>query len=280
MKSNGKIYEIFDPKVDYVFKRIFGHDKDIFIDFVNSIFEDKHEQKIKSVIFENNEIPKDSMTYKASLLDVRATLDDGSHVNIEIQVRDQGGFEKRSLYHWAKLYEQQIESGDDYLMLDRCVCINVLNFSIFEELKGCHNIYGVTNLDTHERFSNDFELHFLELPKLIQKSYDKSMSKLEKWLLFLKAPTDEVLEDLSMHDPLIAKATKTLKYLSQDPEARTIYEARRRHQLDLNTAVHSAEIKATMIEKRETALRLKALGFDTMTIIKATNLTDEEIKSL
>ena len=88
-----------------------------------------------------------------------------------------------TLYHWAN----QIESGEDYLELKRCVCINVLNFTIFEKIKNCHNIYGITNLETNDRFSNDLELHFLELPKLLKKSYDKGMSQLEKWLLFLKA---------------------------------------------------------------------------------------------
>lgn len=70
--------------MDFVFKRMFGHDKAIFIDFINSILSDKSEEIVKSVTFTNNKITKDSLYDKESRLDVRAILDDGSHVNIEI----------------------------------------------------------------------------------------------------------------------------------------------------------------------------------------------------
>lgn len=280
--KNNKHIKIFDPKNDYIFKRIFGHDKEIFINFVNSIFEDKREQKIKSIIFTNTEIPKDALTDKACRLDVRATLDDDTIINIEVQIRNEDGFEKRTLYYWSKLYEEQIESGDDYLELKRTVCINVLNYTQFKKHKNFHSIYGVTNLETNERLTNDFEVHFLELPKLIENEYNKSkrMSQLKKWLLFLKAPTEKVLEDLSMHDPIIAKATKTLKYLSQDPEARAIYEARRRYELDMNTAIHAAESKGALKEKLAIAKKLKKLGVPTKTIMEASDLSKEEIDKI
>ena len=59
MTTNANIdNKILPPMWDFAFKNIFGEDETVFIDFVNSIFEDKKETKIKKVIFENTEIVK------------------------------------------------------------------------------------------------------------------------------------------------------------------------------------------------------------------------------
>ena len=262
--------KIFDPKWDFVFKNIFGKDEQIFIDFINSIFEDKNEKKVKKIHFENNEIIKNSLYDKESRLDVYAILDDETHVNIEVQIRDEEGFDKRTLYYWAKLFEGQIEKGDDYLKLQKSICINIVNFNIIKNDR-CHNIYGVANLEDNERFLTDFEVHFLELPKLKKVSYNE-MSKLEKWLLFLKAQNEKIMEELSMQDPFIGKAMKTLRYVSQDPETRALYEAKLKYELDFNTAIHS--------KQRQIARKLKEQKLPLDLISQATELPREEIEKL
>ena len=39
--------------------------------------------------------------------------------NIEIQLKDEYNMIKRSLYYWSKLYEGQLENGDNYQKLSR-----------------------------------------------------------------------------------------------------------------------------------------------------------------
>ena len=68
--------EFFSPMWDFAFKNIFGDDEQVLLDFINSVFEDKKERKIKKVIFQNSEIAKDSFSDKGSRLDVKALLDD------------------------------------------------------------------------------------------------------------------------------------------------------------------------------------------------------------
>jgi predicted transposase/invertase (TIGR01784 family) len=105
MSSDNKL---FSPMWDFAFKNIFGEDEKVFLDFVNSVFEDKNETKVKKVIFENTEIVKDNLNGKAARLDVKALLDDETYVNIEVQIRDEKSFDKRTLYYWSNLYEGQI----------------------------------------------------------------------------------------------------------------------------------------------------------------------------
>ena len=56
---------------------------------------------------------------KDTYLDVKALLDDGTSVIIEMQVLNVEGFEKRILYNAAKTYSTQLGTGDDYTLLNR-----------------------------------------------------------------------------------------------------------------------------------------------------------------
>ncbi len=267
---------IFPPMWDFAFKNIFGDNEQLFIDFVNSVFEDKNETKVKKVVFENTEIVKDHINGKATRLDVKALLDDETYINIEVQIRDEKSFAKRTLYYWSHLYGGQIESGDDFFKLKKSICINILNFKAIEN-ECFHNVYGVANLEDHSRFLTDFEVHFLELPKWTEKSYD-TMSQLEKWTLFLKAPSEKVLEELSMQGQVFDQAYKKLKYVSQDPVARARYDAELKYELDFNTAVRAAELRATREKAFEMARSLKALGVSLDIIVKASGLDLEQIE--
>ena len=164
--SNVKKFELFDPKVDFVFKRIFGHDEEIFISFANSVLNYPEHKKIKTVTYINNEFNRDSKEDKESRLDVHAVLNDGSHINIEMQMQNTGKYEKRSLYYWAKLHEEQLKKGYHYKLLNPAICIHVLNFNLFKNKKEFHTALGVVDLETKIRFSEGFEIHFMELPKV------------------------------------------------------------------------------------------------------------------
>ena len=66
--------ELLSPTVDFVFKRIFGDErnKDVLVDFLNSIFESAHRPLIESVEILNPFIDKEALTDKMSVLDIRA----------------------------------------------------------------------------------------------------------------------------------------------------------------------------------------------------------------
>ncbi|APJ04354.1 hypothetical protein AXG55_10725 [Silvanigrella aquatica] len=97
--------DLLDVKIDYAFKRIFGENEDIFINFTNSILNQPHNKKIKSVQFLNTEVNQESAFDKESRFDVLAQLNDGSFVNMEMQMSYTSEYEKRCLYYWTKLYE-------------------------------------------------------------------------------------------------------------------------------------------------------------------------------
>ncbi|WP_304681901.1 Rpn family recombination-promoting nuclease/putative transposase, partial [uncultured Clostridium sp.] len=64
--------EILSPKIDFVFKRIFGNERNpkILISFLNAVIKPK--DPIKSVQIMNTDIEKESIEDKFSRLDIKA----------------------------------------------------------------------------------------------------------------------------------------------------------------------------------------------------------------
>ena len=100
--------ETISPRVDLAFKKIFGveENKDLLISLINSII--GTEDQVKEVTLLNPYNPKNFKQDKLSILDVKATNQDGKRFNIEIQISDEADYDKRALYYWAKLYTEQL----------------------------------------------------------------------------------------------------------------------------------------------------------------------------
>ncbi|AET58062.1 hypothetical protein HPL003_06495 [Paenibacillus terrae HPL-003] len=122
---------------------------------------------------------------------------------------------------------------------------------------------------------DDIEVHFLELPKLDEHSVP-SEGGLINWLLFLKSADTSYWEVLKMNEPGLEKAMDTLQYLSQDSDARRLYEARQKYLHDEASMLESAEMEGV----KKVAKNMLEMNLDITTIVKATGLTEQEIKGL
>ena len=124
---------ILKPKNDYVFKKIFGDErnKDILIAFLKAVLK----IDIEDVQILNSELPKDNLADKKSILDIRATIDNNVEIDVEIQVARTIYMPQRSLYYWSKIYCEQLESGEKYNKLKKTVCINILDLNTLDTKK-------------------------------------------------------------------------------------------------------------------------------------------------
>ncbi len=277
-----------NPKVDFAFKKLFGSEenKSILISFINSIVSE--ENKIENIELKN---PYNISSYrkgKMSILDIKAVDEKGIWYDIEMQIAEQGFYDKRAFYYWSKVYSDQIESGDDFDLLRKTIGINILDFNYLKE-EDFHNTYKVYNKITKEEFSDLFEMHFIELNKF-NKDFKEIKTSLDRWVSFLnrsyEIDRDKIPKELE-EDENIKKAIEKLDIMYLDKEEREIYEN------DLKTLrIHKAEIK-TAEEKgikkgREEGEKDKALEIaknlldvlDNETISIKTGLTIEEIKKL
>ncbi|OCL26596.1 hypothetical protein U472_11470 [Orenia metallireducens] len=295
--------EMLDPKVDFVFKQIFGSEKhpEILISFLNSVFGSKGtEEEIVSVKIENTDMDKDWEDDKFSRLDIKATANNNTKINIEIQLKNQYNMKRRTLYYWSKLFESQMEEGDPYQKLQKTVTINILNFNYLRENSRYHNTYLLKEKETNEVLTDLQEIHFIELPKLNAdrfKSIDEVESKRDKdnlipWALFLKNPDSEVIRMLEERIKELKEAAEVLELLSHDKKARELYESRQKAIHDQVTNIIGAteeareegiklgEEKGRMKEKIQTAKNLLSMGLDIEKVVKATGLNKEEVEKL
>jgi len=78
----------------------------------------------------NPEMPPEVLGGKFCQLDINMAVD-GQLVDLEIQVRDEGDYPERALFHWARMYSSALPKGDDYQKLLRTVVISIIDFNLF-----------------------------------------------------------------------------------------------------------------------------------------------------
>jgi predicted transposase/invertase (TIGR01784 family) len=242
--------DIVDPKLDYAFKKIFGEKESIFIDFVNSVFENSNKPLIKKITFINTELNKDTFEDKKCILDVQAELETGEKINVEIQLSSQKDYVKRSLFYWSKLYCSQIKKGQYYFETKRCIGIHILNFDLFPNNPNYHRVVSLCDIETNENICDDLEIHYLSLPK-IPKQYSEKLTHLESWLLFLETNNLQIYRELSKNNKVIDEALDTLYFLSQDKMERAYYEFRNKELGDIKARELEIKEKNKVIEERE-----------------------------
>ena len=234
---------LLPPKMDFVFKRIFGNENhpNVLISFLNAVLNPV--DPIKSVSLKDTTIEKSHLEDKYSRLDVKAITNKGEHINIEIQLKDEKNMIKRSLYYWSKLYEGQLENGENYQKLSRTICINLLDFDLLNHDK-FHSVYRLKDCETNEELTDVMELHFIELKKIKDvKRVEEVKTKLEAWLYFINQPDSELVQELEKVEIDIKEAKAELIRLSGDRKERERYEKRRESRLNEISALSYAEEK-------------------------------------
>ncbi len=178
--------QFLDVKTDYAFKKVFAsaQSKALLISFLNSIIYSRGRQKITDLsIVDPYSIPM-LKGVKDSYVDVKAVLNDGSLVIIEMQVLNHKGFEKRVLYNAAKNYSMQLKRADDYHLLNPVIALNIVDFIMFEETSVVSH-FKLLEKEKFIQYSDDIELIFVELPKFT-KRLDELETIEEQWIFFLK----------------------------------------------------------------------------------------------
>ena len=296
---------LLDPKMDFVFKNIFGSEKhpNILISFLNATLKPK--DLITAVEIKNTDLNKGYIEDKFSRLDVKATTSNNEIINIEIQLKNEYNMIKRSLFYWSKLYSEQLNEGEDYSVLKRTICINILNFKYLKTRK-FHSGYRLKEIYSNEELTDVAEIHFIEIPKLEEGTDEKDM--LVAWIEFLKNPESEKVRSLEMSIDEIREAKDEIIRMSNDDTQRELYEMRAKTLKDKISALNEAERKGIKKGRQEgikeglqkgiqeglqkgiqegekskaieIAKSLINIGLDKETISKSTGLTLSEIEKL
>ena len=103
--------DIISPKMDFCAKELFANQtiRKYFISDVTGI----RVEDIKSVRL-CNPFLRHRRNQKEGILDVLTELNDDTKVKIEIQLKMQAYWDRRSLFYLSKMYTEDLRIGEDY----------------------------------------------------------------------------------------------------------------------------------------------------------------------
>ena len=218
--------------------------KDLLIDFINAVFRRKGRRAVTDLEIRNPFNLREAFEAKESILDVKAREAEGRWINVEVQVAHEESFAARSLYYWAKSYQNQLADGDVYGRLEPSVCINLLGFVIFPELTDLHNCFRVTEKDNPEYvLTEHLQIHFLEVPKLKPGPGSDISDKAEAWCYFFK--NEGRIEEADMpvllkDDQFMRKARDEYRAFTADDRMMDMAEAREKWRHDVASQLDTA----------------------------------------
>lgn len=274
--------ELFSPKLDIVFKNLFGVEdsKETLRHFLNSVL-DLNITSTDDIKLSNTEIVPNSPSKKSSRLDVCLVVENSvtkEHIDIEIQLENEHNMMKRSMFYVAKLFSNQLGSSENYNELGRAVCLSILDFNLFDDERYIHR-GRIKDIETNIEFSDCLEVNFIEMKKL-PKEIDLAKKPKELWLMFLNAKTEEELNMLVDQSPEIAVAVDKLERISSNEEFQHQALMREKALRDYNSGMANAEQRGIEKGKIEIARNLLLMNMSIDDISKATGLTAEEIEKI
>lgn len=275
---------------DFVFKTVFGkkENKGMLIDLLKGILNiNIKEIEVKAEV----DLERELIDNKEGILDILAVVDNGTTVNIEMQMQDQYNMTERSLYYWSGLFYNGLKRGENYKRNNRVVTINILNFDIFKE-GPYHEVARIRREYKNKLLTNNLEMHFIQIPKFKEEGKEKENKKLWQWLKFIDGTDSEGVKKAMGENKKVKEAAKELEYLTGDEAIRRKAFLREKAIKDYVTNMEGAKedgIQQGRKEGRkegeknakiEMAKKMLAEKIPIETIIKITNLKKEEIEKL
>jgi predicted transposase/invertase (TIGR01784 family) len=280
---------LMKPKIDFAFKEIMADEK-ARTGFLSAVLHLKPED-IKETRILNSYLRKIHEDDKQGILDVRILMNDNTEIDTEIQLSELKVWADRSLFYVSKMYTEQIEQGQKYDVLKKCVNISILDFILFKDETEFYSCFHIREDTRNFLYTDKMEFHVIELPKL-PAELKEDYTELELWAKFINAERKEEFDMLAEKNPYIDSAYKQLQVISQDKQKRLEYEAREKAVRDYNQGLYEAEQRGIEIGEQRgieigeqrgrdaIAKNMVALGLSAETIAQATGMQIEQILAI
>ncbi len=155
---------LMKPKIDFAFKEIMMDGK-ARIGFLAAVLH-LDPENIKETRILNPYLRKVHEDDKLGILDVRILMNNDAVIDVEIQLSELLVWPDRSLFYASKMYTDQIEQGQKYDVLKKCVSISILDFTLFKKEAGFYSCFHIREDTRGFLYTDKMEFHVIELPKL------------------------------------------------------------------------------------------------------------------
>ena len=289
MENNLELLPLTD---DYIFKRVFAYkgNESVLKDFLEALLK----IKIKGIKITNPEIIPYEKGEKRGLLDIKAEINDGTMLDVEMQMKNERNTEERATEYMGKMISEQLQVGEDYQNLKKSIVIFITNYN-FLKRNSYHSVgrmkfdktiedeYVNMGYDEEDEVASKYiEVHYIELPKFKKKELSK-FTKLDQWMCIFTQNKEGIML-AEKENKEIKRAINTLDFLSKDPKERerhnSIVMAEYNRLVSQQNFFEDGKDEGKKEEKIQIAKKLLKMNIPISQIIEATELTEEEIEKI
>jgi predicted transposase/invertase (TIGR01784 family) len=203
-----------NPKIDLIFKRIFGEHERIVKSFLNAILPLKLNEQIVSLHYLPSEQVPIIPERKRSIVDVKCVDQQGKIFIVEMQVEWIPEFIQRMLFTTSTAYVQQLPKGGDYHLLQPVYGVALLANDFDQENKDqWYHHYQMVNVKDTNKTIDGLQLVFIELKKFESKRLrDRTLQNL--WLRFM-SEIDEYTQDIPEEILAVSEIQEAVTFLQE-----------------------------------------------------------------
>ena len=282
----GEKLTLLKPKIDVVFHALFreGNEK-----ITKAMIQAATKEKIQKVNLDNDKhlvgkYPEE----KLGIVDLKATLDNGTICDIEIQLADNKDTAERFLFYWSRIYAGQLVKGDDYGKLNKVIGIIIIDYELekTKEVQKLSTKWKIREVSTGKQIelTDVFELYIIEIPKARRMLKEEPKNELAQWVMFINDPNESEVSKIMEDNKEIKEAMNELEKISKDNELRRVAELREKAIRDEKNGLRHAKeegIKEGIKEGIEqVAKKMLELNIPIQDIIKTTGLQEKQILEL
>ncbi len=236
------------PINDFAFRKVFASPQSdlALLSLLNAIIEPV--VPITKVSLQNPFNYQDFETDKLSILDIKATDQNGAIYDIEMQIAVKPGLVQRLVFYGAELYSDQLRSGDEYRQLKPVIIIALVEDVVWSESGQRHHRFELTDRPSGRVLADTLSIHIVELEKYNSIDVDLShVSPLERWVFWLRHAQDYDVRQLCELFPgnEFDVVNSLLLEISQQTKDKSMYDAQEKQRRDRlwlqNIAIEEAE---------------------------------------
>ena len=277
---------LLKPKIDVVFHALFREGNE---GITKAMIQAATKEKIKKVDLDNDrhlvgKYPEE----KLGIVDLKATLDNGTICDIEIQLADNKDTAERFLFYWSRIYSSQLGKGYDYGKLNKVIGIIIIDYEL-EKTKEIENLstkWKIREVSTGKQIelTDVLELYIIEIPKARKILKKEPENELAQWVMFLNDPNESEVSRIMKENNEIKEAMNELEKISKDKELRRVAELREKAIRDEKNGLRHAREEGIKegIEQgiEQVAKKMLELNMPIQDIINATGITEKQILEL
>ena len=285
MENNLELLPLTD---DYIFKRVFAYkgNESVLKDFLEALLK----IEIKGIKITNPEIIPYEKGEKRGLLDIKAEINDGTMLDVEMQMKNERNTDERATEYMGKMISEQLQVGEDYQNLKKSIVIFITNYN-FLKRNSYHSVgrmkfdktlkdeYVNMGYDKEDEVASKYiEVHYIELPKFKKKELSK-FTKLDQWMCIFTQNREGIML-AEKENKEIKRAINTLDFLSKDPKERERHNSIVMAEYNRLVSEHNFFEDGKKEGKIEIAKKMLKEKVPIEMIEKFTELSKEEIEKL